>query len=343
MPLRDKPLVSIIGSVYNGEEHIAETLQSLRNQDYEHFEVIIVNDASTDNSLSIMEDFCQKDQRFKLITNAVNQGPAAKNIAIKEAKGDFIAVFDADDIYASSRLSEQVKFLQERPELLACSCQAIKFGSQNGLLWNYLSADLLKAFAYINMPLVHPGIMYRAEVFHKHALSYTSSIRFVQDYDLVYRLSQIGKIANQAKVLMSYRRHDKQVTSGNKLSYVERAYDHLFELKSRQLSELIGEHSKEDVDRFILFCFNDLENVDLTKLDQLLIQIIKSYSNPKLMNQVVAQHRIHQLKQAGIPALLKGSLKSPVIKLRHILAYLIKEWQKKRFKQLKANQYFQAG
>ncbi|MFY0644772.1 MAG: glycosyltransferase [Bacteroidia bacterium] len=339
MPQRDKPLVSIIGSVYNGEQHLAETLESLRAQDYSNFEVIIVNDASTDDSLSIIESYCLEDERFRFITNTNNEGPAAKNKAIEAAKGEFIAVFDADDIYAKSRISEQVKFMEKRPELLASSCQAIKFEGQQGLLWNYLSPSLLKAFAFINMPLVHPSIIYRASVFKELNLRYDAPIRFVQDYDLVFRLSQQGAIANQAKVLMLYRRHDTQVTSGEKMSYVQRAYDHLYQLKSRQLGQLINDLNKKQIDLFIAFCFNDLESVDITEMENFLLKIVRAYPDSNSMGKVVAQHRLHQLKKSGIAHLFKHSMNSPILSLRDVFAYLNKEVMKKLFMHTKAKRY----
>ncbi|WP_325192869.1 glycosyltransferase [Methanobrevibacter ruminantium] len=95
----EKPLVSIIVPVYNTEEYLEECLDCLVNQTLQNIEIICINDASTDNSLEIVNDFSQNDERIKVMNNETNQGPSiTRNIGIKAAKGEYIVFFDSDDI-----------------------------------------------------------------------------------------------------------------------------------------------------------------------------------------------------------------------------------------------------
>ncbi len=107
-------LISIITPSYKSEKFIADTIQSVLNQTYQNWEMIIVDDVSPDNSNKIIEQYVKKDSRIKLIKLEKNSGPAvARNKAIEEAKGRYIAFLDADDLWKSEKLEKQIKFMQE--------------------------------------------------------------------------------------------------------------------------------------------------------------------------------------------------------------------------------------
>ena len=107
-------LVSIIMPNHNGELFIKESILSIREQTYDYWEVIIVDDCSTDASVKIIQKLATKDQRIKLIPLEVNGGPAkARNCAIKEAKGRYIAFLDSDDLWHPDKLEKQISFMQK--------------------------------------------------------------------------------------------------------------------------------------------------------------------------------------------------------------------------------------
>lgn len=107
-------LVSVITPNYNGEKFIIDTIKSVKSQTYTNWEMIIVDDNSKDNSISLIENFIKDDLRIKLIKNTSNLGAAvSRNIAIEKAKGRFIAFLDGDDIWKSIKLEEQLKFMME--------------------------------------------------------------------------------------------------------------------------------------------------------------------------------------------------------------------------------------
>lgn len=107
-------LVSIITPTYNAEKFIKETLQSVQNQTYQNWEMILVDDASTDETIKIISDFAEKDSRIKLFKLEKNSGNGfARNIALEKAVGKYIAYLDADDLWFPNKLEKQIAFLKE--------------------------------------------------------------------------------------------------------------------------------------------------------------------------------------------------------------------------------------
>ncbi|MBA6353594.1 glycosyltransferase family 2 protein [Colwellia sp. BRX9-1] len=107
------PETTIITPIYNAEEFLEETLQSILDQSYSHWESILINDNSTDKSLNIANKFVALDSRFKIINNKVSGGAAkARNSGIEIAEGRFIAFLDSDDIWAKDKLEKQIKYMK---------------------------------------------------------------------------------------------------------------------------------------------------------------------------------------------------------------------------------------
>ena len=106
-------MVSIITPSYNSDQFITTTIQSVINQTHKDWELIIVDDASVDNTCNIVFDFCKKDRRIKLIKQSKNLGAgAARNTAIKAAQGNYIAFLDADDVWKPTKLEKQLKHME---------------------------------------------------------------------------------------------------------------------------------------------------------------------------------------------------------------------------------------
>ncbi|MCI9846126.1 glycosyltransferase family 2 protein [Flavobacterium pectinovorum] len=106
-------LVSIITPTYNAEKYIRETLHSVLNQSYQNWEMILADDASTDNTVVIIEEFAQNDNRIKLFKLPENRGNGfARNAALEKATGKYIAYLDADDVWFPEKLEKQIQFLK---------------------------------------------------------------------------------------------------------------------------------------------------------------------------------------------------------------------------------------
>jgi teichuronic acid biosynthesis glycosyltransferase TuaG len=107
--------VSIVTPTYNSENFISETIQSILNQSYTNFELIVIDDCSKDNTVEIVKTFSEKDSRFNLIQLELNSGAAvARNIGLENSKGRFIAFCDCDDIWFENKLEYQIRFMLEK-------------------------------------------------------------------------------------------------------------------------------------------------------------------------------------------------------------------------------------
>ncbi|GAA0861352.1 glycosyltransferase family 2 protein [Paraclostridium tenue] len=131
----DKKLVSIITPVYNASSFIKETIQSVQAQTYENWEMILVDDCSKDNSCEIISKFVEDDSRIRYIRLEQNSGAAvARNTAIKNAKGRYIAFLDSDDIWYKSKLEKQIRFMQDGD--IAFSFTGYELMTEDGTLLN---------------------------------------------------------------------------------------------------------------------------------------------------------------------------------------------------------------
>lgn len=133
-----EPLVSVITPAYNAERFIGETIESVLKQTYPHWEMIIVDDKSTDRTVEIVESYVKQDSRIKLIQLEKNSGSAvARNTAMDNAKGRYLAFLDSDDLWMEEKLEKQLKFMQEND--IAFSFTKYVRMKENGELTNAIS------------------------------------------------------------------------------------------------------------------------------------------------------------------------------------------------------------
>lgn len=132
-----KPLVSIIIPVYNSEKYIKQTLQSVLEQTYKEYEVLIINDGSMDNSIKIINHFISEDDRFILVNLECNKGVSyARNVGISLAKGEYIAFLDSDDIWVYDKLEKQIKIVTSYENHMFVFT-ATQYIDENGNNYNY--------------------------------------------------------------------------------------------------------------------------------------------------------------------------------------------------------------
>lgn len=206
------PKVSVILPVYNCEQYIFETVQSVLNQTFADFELLIVDDCSTDNTVAIIKEF--NDDRIQLTLKEKNTGYTdSLNYAVSIAKGQYIARMDGDDICVSTRFEKQVAFLDENPNIILCG-SAIQIIGTNTVLRHPSSHEAIKIKLCFSSSFYHPSVMGRVEVFQ--ANPYDKKYEPAEDYDLWTRLVFQGELANLEEVLLLYRVHDNQVSNERK-------------------------------------------------------------------------------------------------------------------------------
>ncbi len=211
-----KPDISVIMSVYNGETYLEEAIESVRKQTFQNWELIVINDCSTDSTANILAELAQKDERIKVHTNEVNlRLPTSLNKAISLSSGKYIARMDADDICLPDRLEKQYQFMEENSDVALSSCRfmTVKNGVyMSGGAGGRCDHQALKAMLLVANPILHPGVIAKAEVMK--TFGYDTTLTCTEDLELWTRMV-IGnqKIQILPECLLIYRLHDKQITS----------------------------------------------------------------------------------------------------------------------------------
>ena len=195
-------------SVWNGERYLRTDVESLLAQTYRDFELLVVNDASTDQTPTILSQFAQQDPRIRIITNSINLGlTKSLNRALKETQSDFIARMDADDIALPTRLQKQVAFLDAHPDVGIVGT-AYQFINDAGDLVGEKHPPtqdhaLRRALIRFN-PFLHSSVMVRKTLLDR-VHGWDETYRRAQDYDLWMRAAPLTKLANLPEVLMQKR------------------------------------------------------------------------------------------------------------------------------------------
>jgi glycosyltransferase involved in cell wall biosynthesis len=209
------PAVTVVMSVYNGEEYVGEAIQSVLKQTFRDFEFIVINDGSTDETAQIIGRF--DDPRIRLV-NQANQGLVASlNTGIKLARGALIARQDADDVSRPERLERQMAFMVSNADYVVVGCNLIFIDDEGRpVLESPLLLDdgELRLEMLIRSPFGHGSVMYRAEAVRR-AGGYRQKYWPAEDYDLWRRLLAEGKFANINEVLYLYRVNDEGISSQN--------------------------------------------------------------------------------------------------------------------------------
>ena len=236
------PKVSVVMAVYNGEKYLKKALESILGQTFSDFEFLIVDDASTDQTISILKSY--QDPRIKILNNSQNIGLAASlNKALYVCKGEYIARQDADDISLLKRLEQQVAFMEENREvgLLGTSWYSInEQGERLGV--NYSSdADLSVHF------IAHGTVLLRRSCLIKVGY-YREIFRYAQDYDLWLRLGEKFKIRNLRTPLYCLRIHEDSVSQKKER---EQALYSCLALKMAEERKVKGKDSLDDLGKAV--------------------------------------------------------------------------------------------
>lgn len=208
-------MISVIMPAYNSSKTIAATLDSLVVQSCKDFEVILINDASTDNTLAIAESYYNK-LSIKIVSAAENQGVAKSlNIGLIQSDAEFIARLDTDDLARADRLEKQLEFMQANTAIDVCGSDIEIFSDENENRFHLAhptgNAEIKTAFVQRNV-IAHPSVIVRRSFFD-HIGMYDPRFDFAEDYELWCRASLQGKqFANLAESLTYYRRHAGQVS-----------------------------------------------------------------------------------------------------------------------------------
>ncbi|MDB5966729.1 MAG: hypothetical protein JWQ72_3229 [Polaromonas sp.] len=203
------PVLTVLLPVRNGEATLACALTSLLRQTFVDFEIIVLDDGSTDSSASVAARF--GDQRIRIVSDGVQSGLVSRlNEGVALARGHFIARMDADDVSFQQRFDRQITFLRAHPEVDLLGCRAVAFrneGTVIGLLPFAATHEELCARPWNNIPLPHPGWMGRTVWFRANPYRIPEVLR-AEDQELLLRASQHSRYGCLDEVLLGYRQGD---------------------------------------------------------------------------------------------------------------------------------------
>lgn len=206
------PLVSVVMPVYNAGSYLRESLNSVVEQSCQDWELIVIDDGSTDRTCEIVTSYA--DSRIRLQRNDVNMGLAhTRNMGISMARGEYVAWLDADDVSNHDRLADQVHYLERHREIDLCGTWVRTLGSGSSVSWRFpRHPDYIRARLIFDNPLATSSVMMRMEAFRGSDLRFDARFAPAEDYDLWERLSAMSSFANLPKFHTRYRLHPDQVS-----------------------------------------------------------------------------------------------------------------------------------
>ncbi|MCK4786759.1 MAG: FkbM family methyltransferase, partial [Desulfobacteraceae bacterium] len=242
-----KPKVSVLLSVYDCEKFIEQALKSIYNQTYQDFEVVIVDDGSTDKTSDILLNM--KDSRTSIYRNSENKGlTKSLNIGLKLCRGKYVARMDADDISLPQRFEKQVRFLDENPNCTAVGSWCARIDSNGKIINNWrhpTGCEDIKKKLLAENSVFHGSAMVRRQPLVEIG-GYDEKYKYSQDYDLWLRLSEVAEIQNLGEYLYLSRSSQESLSVTRKEQqdkYAELAQQEALQRKNVQKSKMTSEAS----------------------------------------------------------------------------------------------------
>lgn len=249
------PAISVLMPVYNCALYLVEAVESILNQTFTDFELIILDDCSSDNSAEIAKSFT--DKRIIYHCNETNLGLANNlNVGLHMAKGKYIARMDGDDISLPDRFQTQIDFLESHPDIDLCSCGLQMFGTENTIWVRESDPEAVKITMMFYSPVLHATSVWRKDSFEKHQLYYDQETFPAEDYDLWSRAIFYCRLVNIPQVLYKYRIHGIQVTKTD-----DRVHQRNKDIQTNYLKKALPALNDADISDFVNhFIGYDLNN-----------------------------------------------------------------------------------
>lgn len=273
------PNVSVVLPAYNSELFIREAIDSILAQTYQDFELLLIDDGSTDKTSEIVREYEASDHRIRVHRLEQNRGLiSALNWGCRNARGQYIAIMNSDDISLPERFAKQVEFLDQHPEIgiLGTASQTIDESGQSGLPITVPALPgLIHWMLYFGNCIVHPTVMMRRDVVEA-AGYYSPNAFLVDDYDLWMRISRSSDIANLPIILLSYRFWPSNTTA----LYHSQMETRVAMLVQQGISELLGRSISLETASYLRRIHDPEAGSDptsLAKVEELRALIIEMY------------------------------------------------------------------
>lgn len=246
-------LVSVIMPAYNAEKYIGKAIESILNQTYLRIELLIIDDVSTDSTMEVVARY--KDSRIRVFHNSQNQGIAySRNVGLDNAKGEYIAILDDDDLATPQRIEKQVDFLENNPDIdfVGGKYQTIDesgaiLSKENLAYYNplYIKALFLFQDIYSNGEMV-----FRKSTVDKYGIRYAEKQYGMEDFRFWIQCSKVGKFYSIDEVFLYHRIHGGNESIRNLTECAEERWQHKMELQKYSM-RLSGIELSEEQHRVI--------------------------------------------------------------------------------------------
>lgn len=283
--------VSILMPMYNSEKYIKESINSILNQEYKNFELIIVDDGSIDSSIEIVKEY--NDSRIKLYENIENKGlPYTRNKLLSLATGEYIALLDSDDIALKNRIKAQVEFLEKNKNIDIVGSSAIIFGKYKIEKASKVitGIDDIKCNLMFGNCMLNSTIMMRKEFIEKNNLLYRKECIVCQDYSFFVDAALVGNIENMNISTIKYRTGHENITKKSKTKNIKLRKNILKEIGVRSFKGngfFLDETEYELISKYI---WEKSENIEynyneFNELIKILNKVIVINKDKKFLNQ----------------------------------------------------------
>jgi len=246
---RQRPAVTVLMAVYNAERFLADAITSILKQSFSDFELLIIDDGSTDQTADVVRQF--SDRRIQFMAAGQRLGlPGALNLGLENASGDLVARHDHDDISHPLRLEQQVAYLEANPDIALVGSRAWLIdeeGKRIGRLDRCLDEVSIRWYQLLDNPFVHSSVMFRRSVVWDELGGYDVSLPSSEDYELWSRVLQHHAVANIPDRLLYYR-----LAAMSKMAADEKAWEEgpfpeiLRSLVRRNICSMLGDIASED-------------------------------------------------------------------------------------------------
>lgn len=268
-----QPLISVVMAVFNGQNYLALSIESILRQSHSNLEFIIINDGSNDNSLEIIKKYQQSDGRIQIISRE-NKGLAySLNEGISLASGDWIARMDADDIALPTRFENQLSWLNFSGADI-CGTWIEFFDSASSKVQKYPQTDLaIKVGLLFGCMLAHPTVMAKAALMKQ--FQYDSAWNKAEDYELWTRIALSGaKMTNIPMTLLRYRIHSSQISVASNAAQKRLTQ----EVRSAYwgASHLVNGVDLESAGEFLRIYDSQVAVINMNKVDQCLGALLEN-------------------------------------------------------------------
>lgn len=296
-----KARVTVLMPVYNVEKYVQVAIESILNQTFKEFELLILDDCSTDKTAEIVKSF--EDPRIRYVKHEKNLGLAENlNRGVELADTEYLARMDGDDISVSTCLEKQITFLDAHPEIGVCSTGFQFFGTRTSILFFPEKHEDIMVNQLFGNNIIQP--MFRRNIFISNNLRYKTSAFPAEDYRLWSECMQLTKMYNLQEVLFHYRMHAEQISTEKKAFQIEKSNEVRLFMLDRLNPDFTEEEKRYYLDVFCQGNLSSRKDLQEMKIFANLLQK-KNEENNSNFNPVSLKKRLNeQIKNSTYNAVL---------------------------------------